>query len=136
MSIDEAIFARLAAVERSTYALVGKRIYPGYIPDDATLPAIMYERKMEAEQTQYDIDGTVDHVRAVYRLKCYAAQEQISVAQAVAATVTANLDQYRAPLAGLTLINAWHNTTYSDYDGTNKRQRVTVEMEFWYKATS
>ena len=53
----------------------------------------------------------------------------------MAAAVFADLDQYRTPLTGLTLINTWHNSTYNDYDGVNKRQRVTVEMEFWYHTT-
>ena len=135
MTIDEVIFARLTAVTSQTAALVAQRVYPGYIPDNAVLPAIMYERKLEANQTNYNIDGAIDHSRATYRIKCYAAQEQISAAQAVAAAVFADLDQYRTPLTGLTLINTWHNSTYNDYDGVNKRQRVTVEMEFWYHTT-
>jgi hypothetical protein len=136
MTIDEAICARLTAADSHTFALVAKRVYPGYVPDAAQLPAIMYERKPQAGQTHYNIDGAVDHVRAAYRLHCYAGQEQISVAQAVAGAVVADLDQYRGALPGLTLINTWHNSTDNDYDGVNKRQRVTVEMEFWYQTTA
>ena len=135
MTIDEVIFARLTAVTSQTATLVAQRVYPGYIPDNAVLPAIMYERKRDASATNYNIDGTIDHIRATYRINAYAGQESSSVAQAVAATISADLDQYRAKFTALTLHNTWLNTSYNDYDGANKRQRVTVEMEFWYTPT-
>ena len=136
MTIDEAIFARLTAVASQTATLVAQRVYPGYIPDGALLPAIMYERKPHAQQTQYDIDGAIDHIRATYQINCYAAQEHFTSAQAVAAAVTVDLDQYHGRFAGLLLHNIWLNTSYNDYDGVNKRQRVTVEMECWYTPTT
>jgi hypothetical protein len=135
MMIEEALFARLTAPDSQTTALVAKRVHPSYIPDDAMLPAIMYERKPDSRQTKYNIDGQIDHVEAAYRIHCFAGQEDIATAQAIAAAVTADLDQYRAALDGITIINGWHNDTWNNYDGTNKRQRVSVEIEFWYRAT-
>ncbi len=135
MTIDEVIFARLTANGSQTAALVASRIYAGYIPDAAVLPAIMYERKPHGQETKYNIDGVIDHIRAVYQINAYAGQESIAVAQAVAAAVTADLDQYRGPCIGLTLHNTWLNNSYNDYDGVNKRHRVTVELEFWYTPT-
>ena len=132
MTVEEAIVARLTAAGSATKPLVGARIYPAYVPDKVVLPCIMYERKPDGSQTQYNIDTTVDHVRAVYKINCYAEKEEFPTAQATAAAVTADLQNYRAALTGLTIHNIWHNKTYSDYDGTNKRQRMTVEMEIWY----
>ena len=132
MTVEEAIFARLTAADSATKPLVAKRVYPAYVPDTAVLPCIMYERKPDGNQTQYNIDTTVDHVRAVYKINCYAAQEAFAAAQAAADAVAADMRNYRAALAGLTIHNIWHNQTYTDYDGTNKRQRVTVEVEVWY----
>jgi len=132
MTVEEAIFARLTATGSATLPLVDKRIYPAYVPDTAVLPCIMYERKPDQNQSRENIDGTVDHVRAVYKLNCYAAQEAFPAAQAAADAVTADLRNYRAALAGLTIHSIWHNKTYTDYDGINKRQRVTVELEIWY----
>ena len=138
MTIDEVIFARLTAVTSQTAALVAQRVYPGYIPDNAVLPAIMYERKPEASQTNYNIDGTIDHIRATYRIKCLCRPGTASAsAQAVAAAVIADLDQYRAQFTGSDPPSTpGMNTSYNDYDGVNKRQRVTVEMEFWYTPTA
>ena len=132
MTVEEAIVARLTAAGSATQPLVAKRVYPAYVPDTAVLPCIMYERKPDGNQTQYNIDTTVDHERAVYKINCYAEKEEFPIAQATAAAVTADLQNYRAALTGLTVHNIWHNKTYSDYDGTNKRQRMTVEMEIWY----
>jgi len=132
MTVEEAIYARLSHGDSQTWAQVASRIYPGYVPDTAVLPCIMYERGKEGQQTRENIDGTVDHIRAPYRIHCYAAQEDYARAQAAADAVVADLRNYRAALAGLTLHAVWHNKTFSDYDGVNKRQRVTVEVEVWY----
>lgn len=132
MTVEEAIYARLSHIDSQTYAQVAKRIYPGYVPDTATLPCAMYERRPEGQQTRENIDGAVDHIRAPYRIHCYAAQEDFAHAQATADAVAADLRNYRAALAGLTIHNIWHNKTFSDYDGVNKRQRVTVEVEIWF----
>ena len=132
MTVEEAIVAKLTAANSVTKPIVAQRIYPAYVPDTAVLPCIMYERKPDQNQSQENIDGTVDHVRAVYKINCYAAQEAFAAAQATADAVTIDLRNYRAALTGLTIHNIWHNKTYTDYDGTNKRQRVTVEVEIWY----
>ena len=68
MTVEEAIFAKLTAANSVTKPVVAQRIYPAYVPDTAVLPCIMYERKPDGNQTQYNIDTTVDHVRAVYKL--------------------------------------------------------------------
>ncbi|MEI2676872.1 MAG: DUF3168 domain-containing protein [Burkholderiaceae bacterium] len=132
MTVEEVMFARLTATGSATKAHVATRVYPAYVPDTATLPCIMYERKPDSQQTRNNIDGTIDHIRAVYKLNCYAAQEAFATAQATAEAVAQDLHNYRAALDGVTIHNIWHNQTYTDYDGVNKRQRVTVEVEIWY----
>ena len=132
MTVDEAIAARLTAAGSATKPFVAQRIYPAYVPDKVVLPCIMYERKPDQTQSHENIDGTVDHMRAVYKINCYAEKEAFAAAQATADAATTDLRNYRAALAGLTIHNIWHNQTYTDYDGTNKRQRVTVEVEIWY----
>lgn len=132
MTPDEAIFARLTATGSATTALVAKRVYPGYVPDTAVLPCIMYERKPDPSQAHNNIDGTLDHARAVYKINCYAEQEKFSDAHAVAKAVEAQMNNYREAFADLTIHNIWYNQTFTDYDGTNKRQRITVEVEIWY----
>lgn len=132
MTINELIVTRLSRVGAATLTLGCTSLYPSHIPDDAPLPAIMYERKPHALEAKNNIDGTRDHTRTVYKIHAFAGQESYDVANGVAKAATADLENYRGVDGDLVTHNVWFNSEYDEYDGTLKRHRVTVEMEFWY----
>lgn len=132
MTVDEAIVAKLTDDTSNTHPLIDTRIYPGHVPDTAILPHIMYERKNERDQATYNIDGTLDHARAVYQLHCISNQEDYGGAIAIAEAVRKDLTGHSAALQGVTIHRTWWNRTYGDFDGVNKRHRVTVEIELLY----
>lgn len=132
MNVAKAIRARLIANTSATYTQVGTRIYPGRLPDGATLPAIMYKRRKGGVQHIYNIDQTIDHTRAPFEIHCYAGEESYDKATAAAEAVIADLEAFRQAYDDMTIHAVFINDQSDVYDGTNKRQCVTVDIEVWY----
>jgi hypothetical protein len=132
MLVEEALVARLTRPEASTGPLIANRIFPDYRPDDAELPCIVYERKPGSEP-DYNIDGTLDHVRATWKLHIYTAQDEKKTALEIAPATIRDLNRYAASVdPTLTIHYMYALDQYDAYDGITKTHRVTVEMEVWY----
>lgn len=127
MTIEESQYAYLAA--QSTNA--GARIYPNVIPQDATLPAIAYQR----------IDGP--------RLMAHSGASGLTFARmqysCTAATYSAAktlLHQVRAALNGFTGtmgaggVTVEHCIVKNEVDGYNEvsdKQVIRLDVQFFYK---
>lgn len=132
MTVGELIVQRLSRPGAAVLALGVSNIHPSFIPDAAPLPAIMYERKPHALEAKTNVDGTRDHTRTVYKLNAYAGQDSYDVASHLATAIATDLEGYRGIDGDMTTHMVYFNSQYDEYDGTAKRHRITVELEFWY----
>ena len=131
MLIEEALVARLTRAGGATNS-IGAKIYPSYLPDDATLPAIVYKRKPGAKDDRL-ISGELDHVQATWEFHCYTTQENAFQAFTLANAVVADLDSYRGTVdEHLTVHYCYFDDQHDHYDGETKRQQVTVDIDVWY----
>jgi hypothetical protein len=65
MSVEQGLVAHLLA-DGPTAAIIGTRVHPGSIPQDGTVPAIVYQRISTLRET--DLDGPSDMVNVRMRL--------------------------------------------------------------------
>ena len=132
MLIEEAIYRQLTRTGAQTGPLVGNRIFPDFVPDDAAIPAIVYERRPEAEY-DYTCFGELDHQRPTYNFHCYAGQNDKRTALLLANAIRADLHGYNEAIdATLTVHGCYANDQYDAYEGTTKRHRVTITVEILY----
>lgn len=96
MSIETALYSYLTSYAGLT-ALVGDRIYPLVIPEQAGLPAIAYQRISTRITYSHDGDSELDRTRFQFACVAKTAKEAREVAEQVVAALSA----YSGPMDGL-----------------------------------
>lgn len=96
MTLDEAQYAYL-----STYpdlvTLIGTRLYPDTLPQEPTLPAVVYERVSTPRLSQHTGVVAGGQVRMQYTVFALTRAS----ARAIAAQLVAALDGYRGTMGGV-----------------------------------
>jgi len=95
MRLEEALYAHLSG-DADVAALVGDRIYPLLVPQDADLPALAYQRISGVPI--YAHDGPPGLARARVQITCLG--RSYSEAKDLAARVRAALSGYRGTMGG------------------------------------
>lgn len=90
MTLEEALVSHLE-VDAGVSALVGTRIYPLVVPQDADLPAIAYQRI--SGPREYALDGHTGAARA--RVQVTSVAESYSGAKALSVAVRAAMRSFR-----------------------------------------
>lgn len=93
--IHEALRTRLTTVSAVT-ALVSTRVYPNVLPQNPTLPAVVYQRIDERRETAMGSDPGV--VRARVQVSAWAAT--FTAARGIGEEVRKALQRYRGTPAG------------------------------------
>lgn len=133
MLVEEGLIARMTRPEAATGPLVANQVYPDHLPDDATLPAIVYERKPDPEGYDYTVFGELENIRATWKFHCYAAQDEKAAALRAAKAIATDLNRYSvASDDTLTIHYCYAVDQYDNFDGITMRHRVTVEIEVLY----
>lgn len=96
MSIETALYSYLTSYAGLT-ALVSDRIYPLVIPEQASLPAIAYQRISTRITYSHDGDSELDRPR--FQFACVASTAK--AAREVAEQVVAALSGYSGTMSGL-----------------------------------
>ena len=96
MSIETALYSYLASYAGLT-ALIGDRIYPLVIPEQASLPAIAYQRISTRFTYSHDGDSELDRPR--FQFSCVAATAK--AAREVRDQVVAALSAYSGDMQGV-----------------------------------
>lgn len=116
MSVSTDLRAGLAAATGVT-ALVSTRIYPVFLPQHPTYPAISYQRISSSGQ-----DGTSNRKLSRWQINCWAST--YAGAQALAAAVKAALEEYHSGDI------AWARVENEsdDYDDDVKTYRIILDV--------
>ncbi len=118
MNIEDAIVS-LVTANAGVTALIGKRLYPGVIPQDAILPAAAYQ--VSSEGREYTQDGPSHIVRPVFSFTFDA--RTIGEARAVAEAVRKVLNGYRGTVGTVKIA---YITMNNKFDGYNLASDVHV----------
>jgi hypothetical protein len=127
-TIDGSLFARLSGYA-GLAALVGIRVYPAPIPQNATYPLCTYQ---EISRVPIHVMGatlSVAHIR--YQVDSWAAT--LATAKAVAAQVELALDNYAGTSDSVVIKNTFLEVGQSmDYDPTEGMHRYMQEFVMEY----
>jgi len=128
MNINEGFFAHLTT-DAGVVALVGSRVYPLVVPQDATLPAIAYQQ----------ISGPRDHthsgpsglVRA--RMQLTFVGSSYSEAKAVADAARAALDGFAGQMGSVTVGGAFLDNERDQWSQGFELPNVQQDYMVWYQ---
>ena len=129
-AIEEGLWAHLAAQAGIT-ALVGQRVYPNFIPQDAALPAMAYQRMSGGERV-FNHSSASGLSRAVFRLTLRGMTYE--AAHDLAAAVRASTDNFRGTMGTVAVDIA--RLGPDDVDGYSQvtgAHWVSLDLEIWFK---
>lgn len=124
MSLETGLRAELAA-DAGVSALVGGRIYPEYMPQDATYPAITYDR-ISTVRSQF-LTGVDDFTQVRIQVDCW--DDSYSGVKALASAVKSALDGVR--ILGTVKVQHCFMASMSDLsniDGDREDRRVSMDF--------
>jgi hypothetical protein len=130
--VEAGIYAILAA-DPTVSPLVGTRIYPGMLPQGATLEAIVYQRVSGPREDTLGGVATLVHPRI--QIDCFA--ETYAEAKALATAVRAAFDGYSGAAAGVTIqcVRLLDDADVVDIDPElegRRRYRIRQDFEVWH----
>lgn len=127
MTIEESQYAYLAG--QSTNA--GARIYPNVIPQDATLPAIAYQRISGPRVMKHSGASGLAFARIQY--SCTAAT--YSAAKALLHQVRAALNGFTGTMGtgGVTVEHCIVKNEVDGYNEVSDKQVIRLDVQFFYK---
>jgi len=127
--IEKAVRELLLSVEEVT-DLVGTRVYPSFLPQETTLPAIVYRKISIAREGSHAGHSGLDHPR--FQFSCIA--ESYRDAKLLAAAVVSALDYAAGIWADQTVYNATVDTEIDipPSDDTGGTHQVAVDAVLWY----
>jgi hypothetical protein len=131
-AIGSAIYSILAN-DAGVAALVSTRIYPTFVPQGASMPAITYQRIVAVRD--HVLDGTTEMVAATYQINCWA--ETYAETRALSDAVRAALDDYEGTVNSVVIQNI-HLTDEDDLsdrlpgDDVLNRHAKRLDFEVWF----
>ena len=131
MSVESQIVSRLAAVSGVT-ALIASRVYPVIIPQNATLPAVCYQRVSTNRPSCFGNDAGI--VQARFQIDCLSESEPGAAtgARAVAAAVISALQRWSTNSGSPTVHDIFIDNQSEDYEPETKIHRVIIDIIVWY----
>lgn len=124
MAVEQDIYAFLIA-NSGVAALVGTRIYPLMIPQDADLPAVAY-RRIDTPR-HYSHDGYSGLARPRFQFDCVGSS--YSSARALAAAVRVAFQGWRALHRGVAMTQNEMDVPWLE---TTDRWQVSVDVIIWH----
>ena len=99
--IEQALYTLMAA-DNTIAATVGARIYPVVVPQDADLPALVYQRISSVRDHTHDATTGLAHPR----IQVTAIATTYNAAKTLANAVRTLLDNYKGPTSDGVVIDA------------------------------
>ena len=129
--IEEAVYSRLTATGAVT-ALVGSgsaaRIYPNKIPQEATLPAVAYQRVSTRRVKAHAAPTGLARVRV--QVTCVA--RTYSEVKALAVVVRKALEGVMGTVGGLAVQGSWLETDADEYGDAEGLHSVRQDFMLWH----
>jgi len=131
VSFEQGLFAYLS-VYPGLNALVGTRIYPMLLPQQATFPAVTYTRLATPRLHEFEA-SLLPH--PTFQFDCWAidtaAQSGYEIAKDVATQVVTALDIYRGAMGAYTVEASIVQSERDGYDADTGIRHVMVDVEIW-----
>ena len=129
--IEEAVYSRLTTTAAVT-AIVGagsaSRIYPNKIPQEATLPAVAYQRVSTRRVKAHAAPTGLARVRV--QVTCVA--RTYSEVKALAVVVRKALEGVMGTVGGLAVQGSWLETDADEYGDAEGLHSVRQDFMFWH----
>lgn len=122
--IEKAIFSKLSG-SNAISALVADRIYPVFLPEKSTLPAIVF-RRVSTAGANLSHSGTSGKLTSEFEIECYA--RDVTVVKNVALAVRKTFSGFSGIVSGLVIHRASVDNEYDDYDFESGLYTVPVEV--------
>jgi len=129
--IEEAIYSILSASTPVT-GVVGLRIYPNFLPQDAVLPALVQERISTIRLSAFSDDPDVSEAR----VSISAMATSISVVHGLADNVRKAFYRYRETAASVTINDCWLENESSLYFSDIEVYQQSLDYMFRFTETS
>jgi hypothetical protein len=131
--IEEALYSVLAADE-TVSGLVGTRIYPLSIPDNAAMPAVVYQRISGAALLTMDGAHSMTHAR--FQLNCWS--DEYGETRDLSDAVRQCLDGYSGDVGNVSVLGVFVEGEIDlgeivpDVE-TSKRHAKALDFFMWYR---
>lgn len=126
--VEEAVYAILVG-DAEVSALVGTRVYPQVIPQDAALPAVAYSRISARRVKSHS--GPSRLARPRVQVTCSA--KTYGAAKALAAAARGALDGFKGTAAGLDVQGAWLDNDGDEYGDDGELRSVRMDFMIWHR---
>lgn len=130
-SIGSAIRSKLIADTLIT-SLAGTRVYPQKLPQNPTLPAVIYS--IISDTPNADVSGMAGLFNADIQIECYA--ETAQAAQDLSENVRLSLQSYRGTHLSVGINGIYFITEYDAFDDEISNYRRISSYEIWYTRTN
>jgi hypothetical protein len=122
--IEKAIFNRLTTFAEVSN-LVGTRVYPVFLPEKTTMPAIVF-RRVSTNGAFVSHSGTSGTLTSEFEVESYA--KEVSVAKSLATAVRKAFSGFSGTVAGVTIYRASVDNEYDDYDFESGLYTIPIEV--------
>ena len=131
MTIEDALYAELAAYA-GLAALVSTRIYPMRLPEDATLPGVIYYRMSAGRES--DCSGATGLARPTFRVQVWADdyKEAHTVATQVRKALDGNTSQWGGESGAWASGRLVNDVDLMDPDLETPAYGVAMDFEVWH----
>ncbi len=109
-------------------ALVGNRIYPMVLPDEATYPAIVYQKISGLMVASHSGNSGLGNPR--FQISCWG--ETYPVAKALSRQVKLAFHGYKGAMGDITCQAAFVDAELDDMDQQTKLFRVMIDVLLWH----
>ena len=124
MNIGAQLYTYLTQVGTATATLVSARVYPNYLPQNPTYPALRYQ---EISQPDYG-NGSIELFEPRYQFDCFATT--YAAAAGLADAVQDDLRNWGNPAGTPAVVNARDVGRLDDYDPDTDVHRIIVDVQF------
>ena len=133
-TIEEAIFAKLSG-DPSVSALVGSRIYPVRMPDNAIagglLPCITYQRIATVRQHTLDRPSTI--AESTFAIECWGRPTQSIVeSKLIARAVQRAIDGFRGSILGIDVFGVLSQNESDQYEDEVDLYRTSQDYVIYH----
>lgn len=128
MIIEEALTAYLT-IYPPLALLQGARLYPNTLPQDATMPATVYQRVSTG--TDYSHDGPLELQHARFQFSCWATDPL--TAMSVVSALGAALSGYRGMMGDVKIEESFLENRFGNHEPDTGLHREVIDVTFGYK---
>lgn len=105
--------------------LIGTRIYPGWIPENAPMPSVAY---LEVSGVRHhDIDVAFPR----YQFSCFSTR--YLEAKEIADEIRKALQRYKGDISGTRVIQGVHEGTFEQYERDTGIYHVAIDFKIIYR---